>query len=185
MDPLKTVKDVLYSIVHPLESVTFLRTQLSDLFFHGGAQIVTCFQCVQGEQSEEYAFRTVVQMDADVINFVPDPRQFLGSADGAVVFADAYGRHQKNVGQFTERLDRFRSVLWAASILASSPVLLLPKEIFPETAQEAGRWLIPLLWPVGSFLVKRYAMPTLLRLLARGVFFEVKKKMTGSLNLRG
>lgn len=118
---LKLLDQVLYFIPRFISSMIFMLTGFPDLIIRGGITVITPFHYRSLEN--EYDFRTSIQLDADIINFIPDPDQFKNDITWKMLYAEKYQIHHKKIKKLMADLYGIYTVPWVLS--AGSSVFLL------------------------------------------------------------
>ncbi len=85
--PPKVVPVAVTSLQQP--STTY---RVKQLFTEGATEVETPI-------NEKYWFRTILQIDGDVINIYPDPLLFCHSAEQQSLFDTVYQQHQQSIAQ--------------------------------------------------------------------------------------
>jgi hypothetical protein len=80
-------------------ALQFLMRDLPECALRGGVTVETLCQHVVGSpaQVSEVRLRTIMQLDGDVINFLPDPHLFPDDADWRKVYTEGQSRHQEKI----------------------------------------------------------------------------------------
>ncbi len=153
---------------HTGGSIRFVGSAIRQFILHGGIEIATTFAYTPSGGSERvYSFRTIVQVDADIINFVPDPSLFQTDPTWNSAFAAAYGRHEAGMRALALRMDRLRRTInmlsaGTGTIIAGT---LWWVNVFNVSSKRWWIWF--LLCPLVAYLFRRYAIPSLVRLAVR------------------
>lgn len=87
LTPPKITPVVVTSLQQP--SITY---RVKQLFAEGATEVETPI-------NEKYWFRTILQIDGDIINIYPDPLLFCQSAEQQSLFDTVYQQHQKSIEQ--------------------------------------------------------------------------------------
>jgi hypothetical protein len=177
MKILKGLKETLRCMTHPIESIDFIRSSFHHFILQGGVEIETAFRYPEAEDAKTYSFRTIIQIDADIINFVPDPDLHPDSPGWQKAFWEAYGRHRDNLGHFLAQLDRIRIIPWIISTAISSlSVLSLWKVDLSEKWPGDHGWVYLVIWPFLAYLVRRYALGVFVRFSTRSAVAWLKRR---------
>ena len=128
-----TLEELQRLIKVPLALLRLLRKLLTGGYF----EVETPFTFRQ----QQYRFLTVIQLDADLVNYIPDVRNFLPHKQGKQVFIDHYLVHQGKVldvfAQFQQNALFWQRVLETA-LVAGNVAIMLYQFIDGIALQEAG-----------------------------------------------
>lgn len=86
-----------------------LRQSLEQLFSYGGFEICTPLDYVNNVHKIAYQgqFRTLIQLDGDILRFIPPPQLFAPDPYWQQCYQQAYQRHQVQLAQFLKSLEVF------------------------------------------------------------------------------
>ncbi len=103
-----------------LQLPQLLRRCLHQLFHYGGFEICTPVYYVSAANTVAYQgeFKTVLQLDGDLMMFIPPPRLFASDPLWLSLYQQAYAQHQQQLQQFLQSLDIF-SILGKRLALAT------------------------------------------------------------------
>ena len=101
----------------------FMVTVFPDLINRGGITVITPFHYRSLNEETKYNFSTSIQLDADIINFIPDPDQYKNDITWKIVYAEKYEIHQKKIKKIMADLYGIYTIPWVLS--TGSGVFLL------------------------------------------------------------
>lgn len=177
MRELKILRDILDLVSHPIESFRFIGSSFAGFILHGGVSVETAFEYPPAGTAGKYWFRTTLQLDADIINVVPNPDLFPDNPDWQEVFDKAYRTHQDRLKQLSRRLDGIQIVAWGIGVIVSSfPMMSVWKTHVLEMGLQSLRWAYPIIWLILAYLIRRYILRGLFRLTNAVFGFWIKKR---------
>ena len=114
---LKTIKRIVFLMPQAVRSAPFMVTTFPHLIVHGGISVDTPFEyrSPQEGQARRFFFRTVIQMDADIINFLPRPDSFPDDPGWTQLYEEKYKAHRARVEALFAKLDGLPSLAWLVS----------------------------------------------------------------------
>lgn len=140
-----------------------------EILKYGAYTIDTEFEYVleDGKTTEKFMMRTLIELDGDVTNIVPDPLRHKGE-DWFCCFEDAFKLHSKNIQFFFTKLEE-SATFWA--FMTTLPLLIavnyrliediwtfVTTGVFSDTLQEQ-------VLDIGIFIASAVLLPQLIRLL--------------------
>ena len=165
MKPAITRRTLLF-LPQAAQSVPFVVTALPEFIVHGGIAVDTPFvyQSPDGHPLR-FSFRTVIQIDSDVINFLPWPDAVSNDPVWSKVYEDRYTTHRVRVERVFAKLEGIRNLAWlfsgTLSLCSAIPIeyrVRAQTGLFP--AQVSFLSLLVLL----TIIFKRYLFRHVLRL---------------------
>lgn len=152
----------------------------------GAYTIDTEFEFVleDGVSTEKFIIRTLIELDGDVTNFVPDPTKYKGEA-WFCCFEDAFKQHANNIKFFFTKLED-SATFWA--FMTTLPVLiavnyrlvydiwvLITTGHFSDKLQEQ-------VLNIGILIASAILLPQLIKLLIPRILAFVLKRIEAYLN---
>jgi hypothetical protein len=168
MERLKTLREILPYVMHPIDWLLFTAVSLRDFALRGGVEIDTSFEYQRGSTGETHWFRTVIQLDADIINTVPEPDLYRDDLAWRGAFDKAYRVHRERVGQLGARLGGIGVMAWmGGAVVGLFPTLFL-WHLGPSDVKVYGlQWAYSIVWLITAYLVRRYAVKGFLALVIK------------------
>lgn len=152
----------------------------------GAYTIDTEFEYVleDGVSTEKFIMRTLIELDGDVTNFVPDPMRYKGEA-WFCCFEDAFKQHADNIKFFFTKLED-STTFWAFMItlpvfiginyrLVYDIWLLITTGSFSDKLQEQ-------VLDIGIFIASIFILPQLVKLLIPRIVAFILKRIEAYLN---
>ncbi len=146
----------------------------------GAYTIDTEFEYVleDGVNTEKFIMRTLIELDGDVTNFVPDPMKHKGEA-WFCCFEDAFKLHSENINFFFLKLEE-SAIFWA--FMTTLPLLIainysLIEDIwaFVMTGHFSDKLQDQVL-EIGLFMASAILLPQIIKLLIPRLFaFALKR----------
>ncbi len=112
MNVLKFAEKIIYFIPGIFYGMHFMVTVFPEFIYRGGISINTQFKYADKNQ----IFRTTIQLDADIIQFIPDPGLFKEEDGGRELYKQQYQTHCSKVKQILEKADAMESLAWIPGI---------------------------------------------------------------------
>lgn len=163
---VEVLENILGCLFHPVESYKFLGSSLRAFILDGAVSIETALEYQPLDKIEKYWFRTMIQLDGDIINIVP--RSNLDDSGWQEAFQSAYRTHQEKLKQFVSQLDGIRIIAWmTGTIISAIPTFMSWKFGPSEIWGYALGWEYLILLPILAYLVRKYALRTILWLIVR------------------
>lgn len=127
---LKLIDQGIYFIPRFIKALNFMLVSFPEFIIRGGISIETPFQYKYVDKNYNYIFRTTIQLDADIINFLPDPDLFKNDANWNKLHKEKCQEHQTKVQKTLAELDGIYTITWVISAtLSIVSVTLLEKTI--------------------------------------------------------
>jgi len=176
---LQIIRQVLFFIPQTTKAFRFMFRSFPNFIWHGGVSVETSFQYqpVGKNETYRYLFRTTVQLDADIINFLPAPDPCPADTHWYEFCEQKYQIHQERVKQQLAQLQGIQNIVWVFSIALSLLSLFLfwkigerKTEILPAT------WIWPILLGLLTYLLKRYLGKHIFKRVIILIGFWVKKR---------
>lgn len=114
---LKIVNQLYYFVLHIPGVINFLIFTFPDFVKRGKISIETAIQ----DPSNKNEFRTIIQLDADVISFIPDPDIFSNGK----LYDEKYQEHKKKVTDMLTKLDGINTFIAFIGAIISIVTLIL------------------------------------------------------------
>ena len=157
---------MLYLVAHPVEFLKFMGSDFRKLILDGGISIETPFEYQPTRKGDAYRFRTTVQLDADIVNFVPEPDLYPGNLDWQKAFEGGYRTHQETLKRFASQLDGVRILAWIIGTMMSTLVIVSMRKRVPlEIGGYPLDWVYLILWSGCVYAVRRYALTVVFLLI--------------------
>jgi len=135
------------------------------LFLHGYVEVITAFEY----KKESHAFRTLIQVDADIMNFIPDPQAFRGDKKGLRMMKNLYQEHQKKIEDIIQILQGNKSFVGKFidfALVVTNAYPIYEAFIDPDTRSAIISGSIA----TASLLFRKYLKPFVVEFLMKGVF---------------
>jgi len=151
-----------------------------EILKHGAYTIDTEFEYVSkdGKDTEKFIMRTLIELDGDVTNFVPEPTKYKGE-DWFCCFEDAFKLHSENIKFFFMKLEE-SAVFWA--FMTTLPLLIAVNYRLIEDIWEfimTGHFSDKLqdqVLEIGVFIASAILLPQIIKLLIpRLLAFALKR----------
>lgn len=163
---MRIPQNIVYLAAHPVEFLKFMRSDVWQLILDGGISIETLFEYQPTRKGDAYRFRTTVQLDADIINFVPEPDLYPGNLDWQKAFQKGYQAHQETLKRFAAQLDGVRIFAWIIGAMISTLVIVsMWKRVPLEIRGYPLDWVYLIVWSGFVYAVRRYALTVVFRLI--------------------
>lgn len=152
-----------------------------EILKHGAYTIDTEFEYVSknGTHTEKLRMRTLIELDGDVTNLVPDPTKHKGE-EWFFCFESAFKKHTENVKFFFTRLEE-SATFWA--FMTTLPLLIavnyrliediwsfITTGVFSDKLQEQ-------ILDVGIFVASAILLPQLIKLLIPRILALILKRI--------
>ncbi len=159
------VQRLLFFIPHFIRALRVLPT-CADLLRAGGVSLITSFHYPSSDQNAQWQFRTVIQLDGDVINFVPPLEHRTGNLEWSKVYEEHYRLHQATVEKILADLGGLYTLPWIIDIGLSLILVIAPlKMILIQEFTLLNAVGLFMSWGVFTMLGKRFLNPQLSRIL--------------------
>lgn len=147
----------------------------------GAYKIDTEFEYIleDGTKTETFIMRTLISLDGDVTNFVPDPMKYKGEA-WFCCFEDAFKEHSKNIEFFFMKLED-SATFWA--FMTTLPLLIAVNYRLIEdiwgfiTTGHFSEKLQDQILEIGVFMASAILLPQLIKLLIPRLLALVLKRI--------
>ena len=153
-------KEVFYAFIAPFRVYKFLKNMLREGFY----EITTDFEF----EGNPYQFRTLIQPDADIINYIPDIAKHT-KKKWLETFRKEYQNHIENIEFFLQRATESQlalSRLIDTGIITGNgyPIWQFIEQLSIETAGISGATLAL------SVAFRKFLKPYIVKLSLRGIF---------------
>ncbi len=157
-----------------------------EILKYGAYTIDTEFEYVleDGVSTRKFIMRTLIELDGDVTNFVPDPTKYKGEA-WFCCFEDAFKLHVKNIKFFFSKLEQ-SATFWA--FMTTLPLLIAVNYRLIEdiwTLITTGHFsdiLQEQILDIGIFIASAILLPQLIKLLIPRLLALLLKRIERYLN---
>jgi hypothetical protein len=174
------IKKIFLFIPQAIRSVPFVVTKLPQLIVHGGIAVDTPFEyrSPSYSQTRTFFFRTVIQMDADVINFLPEPDCLPNDPDWEKLYEEKYKTHRARVVQLFSKLDGVQSLAWLVSAgLSLVSVTFVGSKFVAEIETLLFRFSFVSLLVFLAYLFRKYLFSYILKLTLHLAGFLIKRRL--------
>lgn len=152
-----------------------------EILKHGAYTIDTEFEYVaeNGITTEKFIMRTLIELDGDVTNLVPDPTKHKGE-DWFCCFEEAFKKHSENVAFFFTKLEE-SATFWA--FMTTLPLLIavnyrLIEDIWTLiTTGQFSDALQEQVLDIGIFVASAILLPQLIKLLIPRLLALILKRI--------
>jgi len=110
---LKIVKQIIFFVPQLIKGLRFLFINFREFTIEGGISIHTQFKY----KNQNLAFRTIVQLDGDIINFLPPLDKFKSDTKW---YKEKYKVHKAKVRRVLAELDGLYTIPWTLAGILSS-----------------------------------------------------------------
>jgi hypothetical protein len=152
-------------------AVQGLVSSLPELILKGGIEIETFIPYLPEDfkQNNKHSFRTLIQIDGDVITHVPHPELFPGDTRWAEHYVNTWSNHKREVRRKLSQFKGLYSIPWILSSVFSIPIIVFShmKYLFSERPMS---WLIGMLVYGAAVCLIRYPARYILRLTFLSLF---------------
>lgn len=162
----------------------FMLTRFPDFIGLGGVLVETRFRFrpKSGDEAKEFAFRTTIQLDGDVVNILTSPDYYAGDPDWRRLYDENYRMHLGRIERPIAQLERTMThVAWLAGTLLSlfstftvwsrHGTVITP----PHPAAWMGNGALLVAFVLGAFLLHAIFR----RVLPRLVFALIRRRVAG------
>lgn len=164
------VHRLLFFIPHFIRALKVLPIG-ADLLRAGGISLITSFHYPSSGQNAQWQFRTVIQLDGDVINFVPPLEHHTGNLEWSKVYEEHYRLHQATVEKILADLGGLYTLPWMIDIGLSLILVIAPlKMILIQEFTLLNAVGLFMSWGVFTTLCKRFLNPQLSRIFLYVLF---------------
>ena len=157
MNITKYIERAIYFVPRNYINVNFY-----EFFSRGEISVSTPFQYTFSQKDRYFEFRTIIQLDADIINFIPNPDLVENDNDWCKLYKEKYQAHLKEVQHNLAKLENItRTFTWTISGAFSVIVLyILYKDV---NVTESTVYAIGFLMIILTYIFKRFIIGRLLR----------------------
>jgi hypothetical protein len=177
----KQGKQVVRFIPQFIRAMRFLCSNFSEFILDGGVSVKTPFQYrwAEGHGKEAFQFRTVIQPDGDMINFVPNPDGFKEDSYWTRLYEANQRMHRAKVKTILRDLDGLYTIPVLFDMVLGFAVLIMPiRAILLREDRMISTVGLFLGWLVLTILLKRFINRYLSELLIR-VLLKTRLWRTG------
>jgi hypothetical protein len=110
---LNPITKIAFAIQKCGIALQFLTRDLPEYAVRGGVTVETLLQHGVGSpaQVSDVRLRTIMQLDGDIINFLPDPHTFPDDADWHKSYMEGQRRHQEKIQRLLMGFDGIHSLI--------------------------------------------------------------------------
>lgn len=172
---LKLIDQGIYFIPRFIKALKFMRVSFLEFITQGGISIETLFQYKCVDKNYNYIFRTTIQLDADIINFLPDPDLFKNDANWNKLHKEKCQEHQTKVRKTLTGLDGIYTITWVISAFLSIVSVILLKKTIPFYGNETIFLLIALI--ALTYIFRTFICNYFFKLIIFLIGFSIRKKV--------
>ncbi|MBM3237494.1 hypothetical protein FJZ31_14485 [Candidatus Poribacteria bacterium] len=147
----------------------FMFVSLPEFISQGSISIDTSFQYkpVSSNENRNFLFRTTIQPDADIINFLPNPDLFPDDNNWHKLYGEKYQEHKVKLQKFLVSIDSIKSIVWAISACFGFGSVIYPIYLAQTRLILSAYWLIVIFFttlPLLTYVFRTILLRYLLRL---------------------
>ena len=172
---LKLIDQGVYFIPRFIKALNFIFINFPEFITQWSISIETPFQYKYTDSNYNYKFRTIIQLDADIINFLPDPDLFKNDANWNKLHKEKCQEHQTKVRKTLAELDGIYTITWVISATLSIISVILLKKTIPFYGNETILLLITLI--ALTYIFRTFICKYFFKLIIFLVGFLIRKRI--------
>ncbi len=156
---LKRIKRVIIFIPQLIRALKFLAQYFSEFIVDGGLSIITGFQYQDANlnTNQAFQFRTVIQPDGDIVNFVPPPHAFMNDSNWDRLYKENRNMHHQKTEKLLADLDGLYTIPLVIDMILSLVLFILPiRAVFLEGAKLITHAGLLVVWVALIILFRRF-----------------------------
>lgn len=168
---LKKLKEVIFFIPQFIKAFRFLIHSLPEFGVKGGIEIesVIPYEPKPAQEHRKYCFRTVIQLDGDIVNHLPHPDIFCDDPQWCKSYEETFNNHKSRINRKIVEFEGVYTIPWVLSGTVSMLTLVSVMK------GDSHGWSIPLyIWLLSfstfTYLFRRFVAGYVLRVFVESLF---------------
>lgn len=176
---MKYINQIVYYIPQFFKAVKFLFSNIPDFTGRGGKVFYTQLERpVSGIEGNNFSFRTVIQPDGDIINFIPPTTIFKDDKLFFELYQKRYQEHYDKLRMFCAELEGLSTITKAISmILSLTFIILLNKGFHLEVEQQMRIYLYVAFWTIFTFLFQKFVSKYLFKIIVNLIIKRIRTRV--------
>ena len=170
---LKIARQIIFFVPQLIKGLNFLFVNFSEFITKGGVSINTQFKY----KNQNFVFRTIVQPDGDIINFLPPLDKFINDTDW---YEQKYETHIAKVRKFLTEMNGLYAIPCTVAGILSFVLLKLSSLYFIDVIDATkvtiyAGWIA--VWIILTIIFRKFLCKYLLKTAIIAIKFLINKKL--------